>query len=82
MNTTIQKWGNSQGLRLKKEVLGALNLSVGDSIKIFVKSGSIVISPAKKQRKKIDLNKLLAKAPKNYKLKEVDWGVPVGKEIW
>ncbi len=82
MHTKIQKWGNSQGLRLKKEVLGALDLSVGDSIKVFVKSGNIVISPIKKQRKRIDLNKLLAKMPKNYKTKEFDWGEPVGKEIW
>lgn len=82
MNSTIQKWGNSQGLRLKKEVLGALDLSVGDSIKVFVKSGNIVISPIKRQRKKVDLNKLLAKMPKNYKPKEIDWGVSVGKEIW
>ncbi len=82
MNTTIQKWGNSQGLRLKKEVLGALDLSVGDSIKVFVKSGNIVISPVKKQRKKVDLKKLLAKVPKNYKPKETEWGASVGKEIW
>ena len=82
MNTTIQKWGNSQGLRLKKEVLDALNLSAGDQIKVSVKSGSIVISPAKKKRKKVDLNKLLAKVPKDYKPKEIDWGSPVGKEIW
>ncbi|HEC30726.1 MAG TPA: AbrB/MazE/SpoVT family DNA-binding domain-containing protein [Candidatus Yonathbacteria bacterium] len=82
MNTTIQKWGNSQGLRLKKEVLDSLSLSAGDPIKVFVKSGNIIISPIKKQKKKVDLRKLLAKVPKNYKPKEFDWGSPVGKEIW
>jgi len=82
MNTTIQKWGNSQGLRLKKEILEALNLSAGDGVNVSVASGNIVISPSRKQRKKINLEKLLSKVPEGYNAKEVNWGKSVGKEIW
>jgi len=82
MNTTIQKWGNSQGLRLKKEILEALSLSTGDGVSISVSSGNIVISPSKKQRKKVDLKRLLSKAPKGYNAEEINWGEPAGKEIW
>lgn len=82
MSTTIQKWGNSQGLRLKKDILDTLNLSEGDSVRVFVRAGDIIISPDKKQVKKIDLRKLLSKTPKRSKIREVDWGTPVGKEVW
>ena len=37
---------------------------------------------AKSARRKYDLEKLLAKLPKNYEPEVVDWGKPVGKEIW
>ncbi len=82
MHAMIQKWGNSQGLRFKKDILDALDLSVGDPITMIVRSGTIIIAPDKKRRKKVDLKKLLSKAPKNHPLKEVDWGAPVGKELW
>lgn len=82
MNTTIQKWGNSQGLRLKKDVLNDADLSVGDAIQVSVKLGNIIISPDKKRRKKVDLKTLLSKTPKKHKPSTIDWGPPVGKEIW
>jgi len=82
MNTTIQKWGNSQGLRLKKDILETMNLSVGDGIKVLVKHGNIIISPDKKVRRKVDLKKILSKIPKDYKSEVIDWGKPVGKEVW
>ena len=82
MSTTIQKWGNSQGLRLKKDILDTLNISAGDSVRVFVRSGDIIVSPDKKQAKKIDLKKFFLKTPKQSKIHEVDWGTPVGKEVW
>jgi len=30
----------------------------------------------------IDLKKLLSKIPKDYKPEEIDWGEPVGREVW
>lgn len=86
MNTsqaTIQRWGNSQGLRLKREVLQPLGLSAGDPVEISVSSGRIVVSPSKKIKKQaVDLKKLLSGVSQNRKVKEVDWGPPVGKEVW
>lgn len=82
MNTTIQKWGNSQGLRLKKDILNTLNLSEGDSVRVFVRSGDIIISPDKKRREVVDLKKLLLRKTKKHNVKEIEWGVPVGKEVW
>ena len=34
MTTTIQKWGNSQGIRLPKHILEALNWHEGEKLDI------------------------------------------------
>jgi antitoxin MazE len=80
MNTTIQKWGNSQGLRIAKEVLAEAKLDVGDTMEIEVKPKVIILR--KPARKKLSLAELVKKIPKGYKSKEYDWGKPMGKEVW
>lgn len=37
MQTKIQKWGNSQGIRLPKSVLDFIGLSVNDKIAIHLR---------------------------------------------
>jgi antitoxin MazE len=76
----IQQWGNSQGLRLSKEVLNLANLSVGDDVIIVVTTHQIVIKKTKS--KKDDLATLVARIPKGYRAQEVDWGAPQGREVW
>jgi len=82
MHTKIQKWGNSQGLRLAKNVLEDADLGVGDEVDVAVRDGIIVVSPAKKIRGRYRLEDLVARIPKDYHAGEVDWGEPVGKEKW
>ena len=80
--TTIQKWGNSQGLRLTKTILQEAQLNVGDEVDISVKNGRIIIEPTTKVRGRYDLQELLSKMPKEYQVEELDWDGPVGKEVW
>ncbi|RLA97646.1 MAG: transcriptional regulator/antitoxin, MazE [Deltaproteobacteria bacterium] len=82
MLTKIQKWGNSQGVRIAKNILADAGLNVGDQVEISVKGGSITISPAKRKRGRHNLEELVAGIPETYEASEVDWGEPVGKEIW
>lgn len=82
MVTKIQKWGNSQGLRVSKEVLGKIRISVGDPVDVRIRKGAILIQPVRRLRGKYSLRELIAQMPKNYKPQEVDWGKPVGKEVW
>ena len=82
MITKIQKWGNSQGVRFSREILGKLHISVGDEVEISVHRGEIVVKPAMATRGKYNLKKLLSQMPEDYCPTEVDWGEPVGKEIW
>ena len=79
MVTKVQKWGNSQGLRLSKHILDLADIAVGDDVRIIVGEGRITV---KKAGSKYDLVELVARIPKGYKAREVDCGPPVGKEEW
>ena len=82
MLAKIQKWGNSQGLRLNKNLLSDVQLGVGDEVDIIVKDGIMIVAPAKMIRGKHNLKDLVSRIPKNYQAGEVDWGKPEGKEVW
>jgi len=82
MLAKIQKWGNSQGLRLPKTLLTDAQLDVGDEVDISVKDGMLIVKPAKVVRYKHHLKDLVARIPENYQAGEMDWGGPVGKEVW
>ena len=82
MVTKVQKWGNSQGLRLAKQVLEDARISVGDDVAVTVQDGMIVIAPIRSVRGKQSLQELVSRIPKNYQTEEMDWGKPVGREVW
>ena len=82
MHTKIQKWGNSQGLRLAKNVLEDAHLGVGDEVDVAVRDGIIVVAPIRKIRGRYRLEDLVAQIPEDYDSIEADWGEPVGKEAW
>jgi antitoxin MazE len=82
MHTKIQKWGNSQGLRLAKNVLEDAHLGVGDEVDVAARDGIIVIAPIRKIRGRYRLKDLVAQIPEDYHPGEVNWGEPVGKETW
>jgi len=82
MLAKVQKWGNSQGLRLSKRVLEDVQISVGEEVDVVVRDGTIVVAPVKRVRGRYSLRRLVARIPKEYRVKELDWGKPVGKEAW
>jgi len=82
MLAKVQKWGNSQGLRFPKAILEEVRVNVGDEVRVSVRGRKIIIEPVEKVRGKYDLKELVARMPKNYRVEEVEWGSPVGKEEW
>ncbi len=82
MITKVQKWGNSQGLRLAKQLLQEAGLAVGDDVEVALRDGVIVISPARRVRGKVSLQELVADLPENAVAEETDWGEPRGREAW
>ena len=49
MTTRIQKWGNSQGVRISKEILDTVNWNENEEILVFVKGGRIILEKSKKK---------------------------------
>ena len=82
MVTRIQRWGNSQGLRISKQLLNDACIHVGDPVELMIREGAIVVTPLRRIRGKCDLRELVARIPKSYKREEFDWGKPVGREVW
>ena len=82
MVTRVQRWGNSQGLRVSKEILGEVHIDIGDAVDVSVQKGAIFIQPVKRLRGRYRLKDLIAHMPKDYKRGAEDWGKPMGKEVW
>jgi len=82
MVTKVQKWGNSQGLRIAKNVLEDAQISIGDEVNVEVREGVIMISPSRRVRGKHCLKDLVKRIPKDYVAEEIGWGKPTGKEVW
>lgn len=82
MVTKVQKWGNSQGVRLSKSLLREAGMSVGDEVEIGVEGGSVVIVPVSRNRGKYQLDQLLSEIPEGYRPGEAEWGGPEGNEVW
>ena len=80
METTIQKWGNSQGLRIALPFLKQANIALGDTVSVTVQDDSIIVR--KRKGKKFDLVEMVKEIPADYKPSELSWGKPVGKEMW
>ena len=82
MLSKVQKWGNSQGLRFTKALLQEAQINVGDEVNVSVQKGRIIVEPANKVRGRYDLKELVSKIPQEYQAEELDWGEPIGKEVW
>ena len=86
MMTTLQAWGNSQGVRLPKTLLAALHLENGASVAVELtpKKDAIIVKPVKSQprvRGSHRIEDLVAAMPKGYKTAEFHWGTK-GREVW
>ncbi len=80
MIATVQKWGNSLGVRIPRPVAQDAAISEGTSVDMRVSAGQLVITPAKKA--KLHLSVLLKGVKTSNLHKEVDTGAPVGGEVW
>lgn len=80
MTVNIQKWGNSQGIRLPKMLLDTLDWKENEEIELTAKDGKIIISKAEPKRKSIQ--ELFVGYDDEYEHIDIDWGEPVGDEIW
>jgi antitoxin MazE len=82
MITKVQKWGNSQGLRLSKALLADADIEVGDSVDVVVNDGLLVVTPVRRVRGGHDLRDLVRRISKGDGAPAFEWGEPKGREVW
>ena len=78
---TLQKWGNSQGIRIPKYILETINWNPDEILDIEVQDNSIVLKK-KTDYPIIDLKKKFAEYNGEVPQGEYDWGEPQGEEVW
>jgi len=81
MTAKISKWGNSQGLRVPKDIMESLQLHIGDNVNITIVDGKAIIEPIRQDIPDYDLNELVSKIPQDYKVNE-EFDTTIGKEEW
>ena len=80
MDALISKWGNSQGIRIPKDFLKTLGITSDTPLDIDIKNDSIVISK-KYKHKTLKERVKESGVPLSFE-KDIDWGEPVGNEVW
>jgi antitoxin MazE len=87
MKTKLQRWGNSQGVRLPKSIVESLGIAVGATmiVEISKDRSQITITPSAasspvRGRHRIEAL-IAASSPKAFG-GENNWGKVVGKEVW
>ena len=78
MKATIQKWGNSLGVRIPKVMADDLKLQNGSEVELLEDADKIIIQPHRNP----NLNDLLSAINEDNLHGEADSGDPTGKEIW
>jgi len=82
MQTTIVKWGNSQGIRLPKQLLESVKLSEKDTVEIVAEDNQLIIKKVENEQKYLTIEERFAAFKGVYEPIEIEWGEPKGKEIW
>lgn len=80
MQTQVREWGNSQGIRLSKEILKSAGIALNEVLNVSVSNGVIILE-------KSFCHKTLEERAAEFDGKlildgEYDWGESVGREVW
>ena len=80
MQTQVKAWGNSQGIRLPKEILQDAGIALNEILEVTVTNGVITLAKTFKHK---TLEERAAEFDGRLNLDgEYDWGEPVGREVW
>lgn len=80
MQAQIKKWGNSQGIRLSKEILKSAGIELNEILDVTISNGAITLTKSFRHK---TLEERAAEFNGKLMLDgEYDWGKPVGREVW
>ena len=75
---TIQRWGNSQGIRIPKGALAASHIGENDAVEIIAEKNTITLRKVNSPK---SLDELFAGYHGDYQPVEFDTGADVGLEV-
>lgn len=79
METKVQRWGNSLGLRIPRSFAAEARLDAGSTVDITVENGRLVVRAS---RPKYEIESLIRAINSRNIHDAVETGTPVGREIW
>jgi antitoxin MazE len=80
MQTKIQRWGNSLGLRIPKSFAEQAGVEAGSEVDLSVEDGELIVRPGRLP--KYALSDLLRGITARNTHEEVETGKPLGREVW
>jgi len=83
MKVEFLKWGNSLALRVPKAFAEEIGAVAGKPAEMTAENGTLVVKVAKRRRRRrYNLENLIDGITEENRHPEVDWGPPVGNEVW
>lgn len=80
MQVQVKPWGNSQGIRISRELLQEANVGINDILDVKVSNGKITLVKSFRHK---SLEERAAEFGGKLNLDgEYDWGEPMGREVW
>lgn len=77
-HVSVKQWGNSQGIRIPKDILEKLDIHVADVLQLDIEDNAIIL---KKTFKHKSFEERVAEYNGEISLCDFDWGEPVGREM-
>jgi antitoxin MazE len=83
IQTKAQKWGGSVSAPIPSAIARKLHIKAGSPLQVEERDGSVLVTPVRRRRPLSEILKSCRKKfPKGNPHGTVDFGPPVGKEIW
>lgn len=80
---TVNKWGNSLGIRFPSEFVNFVGLKEKSLVEIKTEGNQLVITKLIDKKPRKTIQELFELHPAEYiQEDEIYWGEPVGEEIW
>lgn len=77
----VCKWGNGQAIRIPKNLLDFLKWNENDKLELSTENNELKIKKIEVKKRK-NIKELFEGYEGAYKTETIEWGEPVGKEIW
>ena len=82
MRVVLKKWGNNAAVRLPAAIVKAAHFELDQPLEVREEFGRVIIEPAQVPPSEVDIDALCRTLDPAEKPELVDFGPPVGSEVW